>query len=276
MNRILRLAVLPLLVACAAAPLAAQDAPAPGAWRTVLMGGDGTTVAIDSASIDRTGDSTFAVRTAIRFPQPVTLPSGERVDREVDSEELDCGSGARSRPLASDLFAGDTQVKTTTLSKVWAPVAPGRRAVFDASCAWLLGGFAARLKRSYEATAVEEQPELLNRRAVSAALGREYPPALREMGQTGSVRLRFRVLEDGTVDRATVAVENFTHPGFSQAAVRVVHAMRFRPARVKHAPVPVWVVLPMNFTLYNGPGTTTQPPGTPPPLPPLPSRPRRP
>jgi TonB family protein len=275
MNSILRLAVLPLLLACAAAPLAAQDAPPPSAWRTVLTGGDGTTVSIDSATIDRTGDSTFAVRTEIRFPQLVTLPSGERVDREVDAEELDCGGGARSRPLASDLYAGETQVKTTTLSKVWAPVAPGRRAVFDASCAWLLGGFAARLKRSYDERTVEEQPELLNRRAVSAALGREYPPALREMGQTGRVLLRFRVLEDGTVERTTVRVENFTHPGFSEAAVRVVNAMRFRPARVKRAPVPVWVTLPVNFQL-DGPGTISRPPGTPPPLPPLPSRPRRP
>jgi TonB family protein len=268
-------AVILLATLAAAAPLAAQDDPPASRWQTVLTGGDGTVVMIDSASIDRTGDSIFAVRSAIRFPQLVTLPTGERVDREVDAEELDCAVG-RSRPLASELYAGETQVKATTLSKLWAPVAPGRRAVFDASCAWLLGGFAARLHRSYDERMVEEQPALINRGAVSAALGREYPKALREMGQTGSVLLRFRVLENGTVDRTTVRVENYTHPDFSEAAVRVVYAMRFRPARVKHQPVPVWVTLPVNFVLYNGPGTDRDPPGTPPPLPPLPPLPRRP
>lgn len=274
MKKILVLARTVILLAplAAAAPLAAQGEPPASRWQTVLTGADGTVVMIDSATLDRTGDSIFAVRSAIRFPRLVTLPTGESVDREVDAEELDCAVG-RSRPLASELYAGETQVKITMLSKLWAPVAPGRRAVFDASCAWLLGGFAARLRRSYDERMVEEQPELVNRGAVSAALGREYPKSLREMGQTGSVLLRFRVLENGTVDRATVRVENYTHPDFSEAAVRVVYSMRFRPARVKRQPVPVWVTLPVNFVLYNGPGTDRDPPGYPPPLPPLPRRP---
>jgi TonB family protein len=262
-----------LALLLAAAPLAAQADARATRWLTVLTGGDGTVVAIDSGSIHRTGDSTFTVRTAIRFPQAVSIPSGERVDREVDAEELDCGGG-RTWQWTSEVYAGETRVKTTTLARAWAAVAPGRRAVFDASCAWLLGGFAARLPRSFDARYVEEQPVLTNRAAVSQALSHEYPRALREMGQTGTVTVRFRVLEDGTADRESVAVERSTHPDFSEAAVRVVYRMRFRAARYRGQPVPVWVTLPVNFNLYNGPGTPSQPPGTPPPLPPLPPRPR--
>jgi TonB family protein len=265
-------AALLLVPLAAAAPLAAQARPPASRWLTVLTGTDGTVVSIDSMSIHRTGDSTFIVRTAIRFPQPVTLPSGERVDREVDAEELDCAAG-RTWPWSSELYAGETRVKTTTLSKAWAPVAPGRRAVFDASCAWLLGGFAARQPRSYDGRYADEQPELVNRVVVSQALSREYPPSLRAIGQSGSVMLRFRVLENGTVDRQTVTVESYTHPDFSEAAVRVVYRMRFRAARYRGQPVPVWVTLPVNFNLYQGPGTDRNPPGYPPPLPPLPRRP---
>ena len=225
-------------------------------------------MSIDSASIPRTGDSTFTLRTAIRFPQMVTLPTGERVDREVDAEELDCRAGrVLARAIESELYAGETKVKTTTQPRTWAAVTPGRRAVFDASCAWLLGGFAARLRKSYDARLVEEQPELINRAAVSGALSREYPRALRAIGQTGTVRLRFRVMEDGTVDRPTVAVERYTHPDFSEAAVRVVYRMRFRAARVGGKPVPVWVTIPVNFQLDNGPGTNSNPPFPPMPRP---------
>lgn len=262
----------PLLLAAlaAATPLVAQDALA-NRWHTVLTGGDGTTVAVDSATLYRTGDSTFTVRTAVRFPQLVTLASGERVDREVDTEELDCG-GVRSRPVMSELYAGDSAVKTTSLTKTWAAIVPGRRAAFDASCGYLLGGFASRLSKTFNLESVETRPELINRRVISGLLGREYPPALRETGQTGTVTLRFRVLENGTVDRGSVTVLAFTHPGFSEAAVRVVSAMRFSPARIRRGAVPVWVSLPVNFHLDDGPGSAS--PREPPPFPPL--MPRRP
>ncbi|HEV7587827.1 MAG TPA: energy transducer TonB [Longimicrobium sp.] len=263
-----------LLLVVAAPPLAAQHARSTAAWHTLVTGEDGTVVTIDSATVDRTGDSTFTVRTAVRFPRLVATASGDRVDREVDAEELDC-AGARSRPLASEVYAGESLVRVTLLSNTWAEVRPGRRAVFDASCAYLLGGFAVRLRKSYDLSRVEEQPELINRGAVSAALSREYPRNMRATGQTGTVTLRFRVLEDGTVDRSTVLVQQLTHPDFAEAAIRVVNTMRFRPARLRRVPVPVWVTLPVIFRLQVGPPST--PPGTPPdyppPFPPLPSRP---
>jgi TonB family protein len=249
MNRLCALAL--LLLAVVAAPLAAQVMSPRAAWRTLLTGEDGTVVSIDSATVDRTGDSTFTVRTAVRFPRRVALASGDSVDREVDTEELDC-AGARSRPLISEVYAGEALVRMSALSKAWTPVGPGRRAVFDASCAFLLGGFGARLQRTYEESMVDEQPVLVNREAVSAALGREYPRDLRAMGLTGRVLLRFRVLQDGRADRPSVRVEEVTHPDFADAAVRVVYAMRFRPARLNGRAVAVWVTLPVVFGYSSG------------------------
>ncbi|MFL5385542.1 MAG: energy transducer TonB [Longimicrobiaceae bacterium] len=270
-RRAWRAGALALLLACAAAPLSAQ-APDSARWKTLVTGADGTVLAIDSPTVSRTGDSIFTVRTSLRFPRRVVLASGDTVDREVDTEELDC-RGDSARPLLSEEFDGKERVAVTILSEKWAPVAAGRRAVFDAGCVWLLGGFAARLPRSYWLVDVEEQPVLVNHDAVFSALRREYPFRLRESGQTGTVTLRFRVMEDGRPDRASVRVEQFTHPGFSEAAVRVVYAMRFRPARVRGRPVPVWVGMPVQFDLADGPGRV--PPGSPPPIPPMPQTPTR-
>lgn len=237
-----------ILLLAAASPLAAQDTIPASRWKLVLTGEDGTTVAIDSATIDRAGDSIFFLRTAVRFAAPVTLATGETVDREIDSEELDCG-GLRTRGTSSELWMGERKVRTLELANSWAPVAAERRAVFDARCAWLLGGFAAHLPRTYDIRAVEQMPELINRRTVINAIEREYPPVLREMGAVGTVTLRMRLLENGTVDRASVDVIESSGLQFDDAARRVVYLMRFRPARIRGHAVKVWVTLPVVFNL---------------------------
>src|SRR5688500_9362619 len=101
MNRARAIAL--LLLALFAPTLAAQATSSPPAWRTLLTGEDGTSVSIDSATVDRTGEATFSVRTAIRFPRLILMPAGDSVDREVDSEELDC-AGSRTRPHVSEVF----------------------------------------------------------------------------------------------------------------------------------------------------------------------------
>jgi len=153
---------LALLAVLAASPAAAQDNIPATRWKTVLTGEDGTVVAIDSVTIDRAGDSIFGILTAVRFAAPVTLSTGATVDREVDSEELDCGGG-RARGSYSELWMGERRLRRTPLPNTWTPVTPGRRAAFDASCAWLLGGFAAQLPRTYDVREVEQAPELTNR-----------------------------------------------------------------------------------------------------------------
>jgi TonB family protein len=102
---------------------------------------------------------------------------------------------------------------------------------------------------TFELSAVEALPELLNRGEVQAALSRNYPPVLRDAGVTGSVTLRMRVRSDGSVDVSSITVEESTHFAFSEAAKRVAMTMRFRPARAEGKLVPVWVTLPVTFQL---------------------------
>jgi TonB family protein len=102
---------------------------------------------------------------------------------------------------------------------------------------------------SYELSAVEEQPVLLNRDEIAANISRSYPPLLRDAGVTGSVTLRMRVGSDGRVDPWTIEVVESTHDLFSQAASNVAGRLRFRPARVGGKPVPVWITLPVTFQL---------------------------
>jgi len=230
-------------VLVAAPSLAAQSA----GWHEVMRGDDGTTVSVDSASISHTRDSAFVVQTAVRFPQPMQLESGQPIDREVDVEELDC-AGGRSRGFESRLLLDTAVVRRVELSAEWAPVAENRRPLFDARCGYLLSSFAAALPVAYELSGVEEQPELANRQAVAAALARAFPSRLRAAGDSGLVTIRMRVRDDGTVDVPSIQVVRTTNPGFSDAARQVVRVMRFRPARVGGTAVPVWVTLPVSFS----------------------------
>jgi len=100
-----------------------------------------------------------------------------------------------------------------------------------------------------ELSAVEEQPQLLNRDAIASQLSRNYPPLLRDAGIEGSANVRLRVRRDGSVDPESITVENATHPMFGESASRIVERMRFRPAKVQGRPVAVWVTLPVTFQL---------------------------
>jgi len=207
--------------------------------------------------------SSFIVRTAIRFPQPMQLESGAPVNQEIDLEELDCDS-AQIRGVESQLLDDTVVVRRVQLSHAWAPVEENRRPVFDARCKYLLGSIAASLSPGYELTAVEQPPELANRGEAAAMLSRFYPPELREAGTTGAVALRMRLLEDGTVDMPSITVVFSADPRFAGAAIRVVERMRFRPARADGRAVRVWVTLPVTFSLQfdeNGVFTPTLPSG---------------
>ena len=86
-------------------------------------------------------------------------------------------------------------------------------------------------------------------RTSSAQLARNYPPLLRDAGVTGTVQVRFRVLEDGRVDAASIQITSSTHEQFNEPTMRAVRALRFRPAKVNGRPVKVWVEQPIQWTV---------------------------
>lgn len=100
-------------------------------------------------------------------------------------------------------------------------------------------------ERTYELPAVEELPRPINGSEFSRALDSNYPPALRAERVSGAVGVRFRLLEDGSVDRNSISIVTSTNEQFNEATVRSVATLRFRPARVSGRPVRVWVEMPV-------------------------------
>jgi protein TonB len=70
-----------------------------------------------------------------------------------------------------------------------------------------------------------------------------YPVAARSLRAEGSVRLRLAVLQDGTVDRATI--EECSRPGlgFEAAALAAVKQWRYEPAPLQPGPRSVTVTI---------------------------------
>lgn len=92
-------------------------------------------------------------------------------------------------------------------------------------------------------------PRLTNAADLMRYLQRNYPPAMREAGVGGEVNLRFRVMEDGRVDSASVQVLQTAHEGLNDAAMGAVRILRFRPAQAFGRRVKAWIELPLVFTV---------------------------
>ena len=88
--------------------------------------------------------------------------------------------------------------------------------------------------------AVEVLPQILRMEAPI------YPPLAREAGVEGTVLLRVLVSKEGKVLNVIVLSGN---PMLADAARTAAFTARFSPAQQQHKPVPVWVQLPVVFSL---------------------------
>lgn len=96
--------------------------------------------------------------------------------------------------------------------------------------------------RTFELADVDQGPQLV------ASAPPEYPFAARSRNQSGTVTVRFLVVEDGSV--AEVRVLAADPPGVFEASVlRAVRRWRLTPGRLGGQAVPTWVELPVRFDL---------------------------
>ncbi len=76
----------------------------------------------------------------------------------------------------------------------------------------------------------------------------QYPEVAKENNIQGKVIVRFCVTSKGTVDR--VSVLKGVDPELDKEAIRVVQTLpAFKPGKQGGKPVPVWYMVPINFTL---------------------------
>ncbi|HSJ23901.1 MAG TPA: TonB family protein [Longimicrobiales bacterium] len=92
------------------------------------------------------------------------------------------------------------------------------------------------------------KPELRNPDEVRAALTRNYPSLLRDAGIGGTVLLWVFIDESGVVQSSVVHTSS-GHAGLDEAALVVAPQMKFTPAINRDRRVPVWIELPLLFTV---------------------------
>jgi TonB family protein len=114
---------------------------------------------------------------------------------------------------------------------------------------------------TYELSAVEIVPQIRNGAEIRRLVIDSFPPALRGLGVSGRVQVRFRVLENGRVDAESVQVTESTHEAFDAVAIAVVQRLQLSPGYVNGRPVRVWVELPLMFTAgATPPDSVAEPP----------------
>ena len=95
------------------------------------------------------------------------------------------------------------------------------------------------------------RPDIRNREEIAQAMERGYPPLLRDAGIGGTVTVWFFIDEEG-ITRKTQINESSGHPALDDAALGVAEVIEFTPAVNRDKQVPVWISLPITFTVSDG------------------------
>ncbi|MBV9109880.1 MAG: energy transducer TonB [Gemmatimonadetes bacterium] len=99
----------------------------------------------------------------------------------------------------------------------------------------------------------DHEPRLLNPRQLEARERSFYPTLLHDAGVVGTAQMRFTVKADGRI--ADIQSLNSSHDTFAEAAVHVVHGLRYAPAVSGGHPVDAVVTLMVEFSLPGHPAS---------------------
>ena len=97
-------------------------------------------------------------------------------------------------------------------------------------------------------TPYDVKPDFTNKVELERALQREYPLLLRDAGIGGTTVVWFHVDETGRTRKTRVQTGS-GHAALDEAALRVANLAEFTPAINRGEAVPVWIALPVTFTV---------------------------
>lgn len=211
--------------------------------------------------LDRDPGDTASVDVAWRFdqdpPDTTGLRSGATVELLANEDASALTRRARTaRTLTLRVLDARIAEYTYTLAGVDSALhrlgcggdaEPGRIRAGTSTLRSLVGLVEGPDPKIVSGLGVEEAIRARNVSTFTRYLERNYPPLMRDAGVVGDVVLRFRVLEDGSVDSASVQVLSSSHERFDDPSVRSARILAFHPARVNGRPVKVWTILPIRF-----------------------------
>ncbi|HEX9935532.1 MAG TPA: energy transducer TonB [Longimicrobium sp.] len=96
--------------------------------------------------------------------------------------------------------------------------------------------------------AYTEPPQLLNQAEVTALALSSYPQQLKDLGLGGSPHVRLFIDSTGAIAERRIE-RSSALPALDSAALKVVDAMRFAPAKNGEQPTHLWVTLPVQFRI---------------------------
>jgi TonB family protein len=129
----------------------------------------------------------------------------------------------------------------TTLSRLGCTVAPPAPGL-QAGRRILQGMLSGAVERSETVPPRARSPRDLIR-----YLEANYPRELWDARVEGEVSVKFQVMEDGSVDPASIQIVRSTHAAFEAAAGHAVRRICFDPATAYGRPVKVWIEQPIRF-----------------------------
>lgn len=210
--------------------------------------------ALDSAALQvaRTMEFTAAENRGAPVPVWVAIPivfmSNAAAAPAQESDSVEAAFGEYMRPLKD---ASESYTRREGSGEVRIRPAPDADATDRMRAlrapAGTVSTIASELGEEPTFTPLDVRPELTNRAQVARMLTEAYPADLREAGISGETTVWFLIDSNGRVMQVRVQ-RTSGNDALDQAALRVAQQMTFTPAKLKGAPVPVWVAIPIVFS----------------------------